>query len=142
MVFEVFTDACERMLDGNTQRLQEPRWADAGQLEQHRRIVGAARQDHLATRRYRAFDAAAPAAAEAHAGRPLALEQDLGDVRVGQNPQVGTLASGMQEGGRGADPPAAINRALHIGHAFLERTVVVGIARNAEREGALDEGLA
>ena len=63
-------------------------------------------------------------------------------MRVGQNPQVGTLASGMQEGGRGADPPAAINRALHIGHAFLDRTVVVGIARNAERDGALDEGLA
>ena len=47
-----------------------------------------------------------------------------------------------QEGARRAHPAAAIDRALEVADAFLGRAVVIMVARDTERDGAVDEGVA
>ena len=63
-------------------------------------------------------------------------------MRARAHGDIGALARRMQEGGGGADPPALVDGALGVGDAFLDGAVVVGVARDAEADGALDEGLA
>ena len=48
----------------------------------------------------------------------------------------------MQERGGGADATAVVDGALGVGDAFLDGAVVVGVARDAELDRALEEGLA
>ena len=48
----------------------------------------------------------------------------------------------VQEGGRRADAQAVSDRALRVGYAFLDRAVVIGVARNAEAHRARHERLA
>ena len=55
---------------------------------------------------------------------------------------IAALHRGMQESGGRADAAAVVNGALRVGDAFLRFAVVIGIARNAERDRACDEGLA
>src|SRR6185369_12644016 len=55
---------------------------------------------------------------------------------------IAALARRMQKRGCGTDAKAVADRALRIGYAFLNRPVVVGIARNAETYCARHECLA
>src|SRR5260370_29857600 len=48
----------------------------------------------------------------------------------------------VQKGGGSSDPQAILDRTLGVGYAFLERAVVIGVARNAETDGAGHERLA
>ena len=115
---------------------------DAGQLQELRRVIGAAGQDHLLARTHVDGFAAAPAFGVAHADRALALEQKLGRMRVRAHGDVAALHRRVQERGRRAHAPPVVDGALRVGHAFLDGTVVVAVARNAEAHGACDEGLA
>ena len=56
--------------------------------------------------------------------------------------QVRPLHGRMQEGARRAHPAAVQDGALGVGDAFLDLAVVVGIARDAGLDRALDEGVA
>ena len=48
----------------------------------------------------------------------------------------------MQERGRRTDAPAVLDGALGVGHALLDRAVVIGVFRDAERDRAGHERLA
>ncbi len=55
---------------------------------------------------------------------------------------IGPLPRRMQERGRGADSQPVLDGALDVGHAFLDRAVVIGVARNPEAQRAGHERLA
>ena len=116
--------------------------SDAGELQQLRRVVGAGRQDDLAPRPHLARGAAASALEVAHADRALALQHEVGGVGVREHAQVRPPHGRMQEGARGADPPAVQDGALGVGDAFLDLAVVVGIAGDAGLDRTFDEGVA
>ncbi len=62
-------------------------------------------------------------------------------MRGGAHLDVGAPRCGVQEGGGGADAAALVDRALGVGHALLDGAVVVPVARDAETDRALDEGV-
>src|SRR6266481_2369023 len=55
---------------------------------------------------------------------------------------VRPLPRRMQEGGRGTDAQAVPDGALGVGDALLDGAVVIGVARDAETDGAGHEGFA
>ena len=55
---------------------------------------------------------------------------------------IHALAGRVQERRGGADAAALVDGALSVGDAFLNGAVVVGVARDAEADGACNEGLA
>jgi hypothetical protein len=63
-------------------------------------------------------------------------------VRVRPDVDIRPFPRRMQEGGRGADTQAITDGALGVGHALLNRAVVVGIARDAEAHRARHERFA
>ena len=142
VVAQVLADTCERMADGNAVLLQQRRWTDAGELQQLRRIVGAAGEDHLAAGAHGHVLAAASADAVGDADGALALKQQFRDVGACAHRDVHALAGRMQERRGGADAAALVDGALGVGDAFLDGAVVVGVARDAEADGACDEGFA
>ena len=143
VIAQVLADAGQRVAHVDAERLQMRGRADAGHLQQLRRIERAARQDHLAARAHLDRRAIASALAVAHADRALALEdQARSRARCVRTVEVRPLHRGMQERARRAHAPAFVDRALRVVDAELARAVVVGIARNAEALGARDEGLA
>ena len=74
--------------DRNAHVLEMPDRADAGAQQMRRRMDGAAGQDHLA-----AAELLLPAVDQRlHADAARALEQQLLDLRVGRDRQVGALA--------------------------------------------------
>ena len=78
----------------------------------------------------------------AHAYCPLALEHDFSRQRLRTHGQVRPSHGRSQEGTRRAHAPATVDRALRVGDAFLPGAVVVGVAGNSDRNGALDERVA
>ena len=142
MVLQALADACQRVAHLDAERAKQFRGADTRQLQQLRRIVGAAGEDHFLRRAH--FDRRAALAAPdvAHADRALALEDDVGRMGVGADMDVRPLHRGAQERGRRADAQAVLDRALGVGHAFLDRAVIIVVARDAEAHGAGHEGLA
>src|SRR5262249_54070771 len=73
---------------------------------------------------------------------PLALEDDAGHMRMGAHVDIAAAPRRIEERGRGADPQPVLDGALAIGDAFLDRAVVVGVARDTEADRALHESLA
>src|SRR6185503_12183463 len=55
---------------------------------------------------------------------------------------IAALARRMQERLRRAHAQSVLDGALAVGHAFLDRAVVIGVARDAEADRALHEGFA
>ena len=142
VVAQVLADAGKRMAHLDAERLEQ-RWrTNARKLQQLGGIVAAAGEDDLASRAHGHALAAAAADAVGDPYRTLSLEQDLGGVRTGAHRHVRALARRVQEGGGGADAAAVVDGALGVGDAFLDGAVVVGVARDAEADRALDEGLA
>ncbi len=121
---------------------QEIRRPYARQLQELRGVVGAAGEDHLLGRAHFDRRAALPALDVTHADRTLAFEDDAGRMRMGPHMDVRPLARRMQERGRRTDAQAVLDGALGVGHALLDRAVVVGVARDAEADRARHERLA
>src|SRR3984957_17958118 len=142
VILQALADAGQRMTHLDAVRSQQLRRTDAGQLQKLRRVIGAAGQNHLFRRAHLMQRAVLAAAPIAHADRALALEDDFGRVRMRAHIDIAALARRMQKGGGGADAKAVLDGALGVGYALLNRTVVIGIARNAERDRACHEGLA
>src|SRR5258705_3585051 len=126
----------------DAERPQQFRRSDTRQLQELRRVVGAAGKDQLLVGAHFGRTAAASALDIAHADRTLALEQDFGRMRMRPHLDIRPFHRGPQKGGRRADPQAVLDRALSVGHALLNRAVVIGVARNAERHRAGHERLA
>ena len=55
---------------------------------------------------------------------------------------IGPFHRRMQKGGRRTDAQAILNGALGVGDAFLDRAVVIGVARNPQTDRAGHEGFA
>jgi hypothetical protein len=121
MVVEVGADAGQVVQHRHADRLQMRRRADAGNLQQMRRVDRAAAEDHLARRGELAVGAAL---AERDAGAAFAVEQQLGRDRVGLDLEIAAPARLAQKGLRGRAAPAAAPRHLRIGDAFLLLAVV------------------
>ena len=122
MVLQAFADAGQRVPNRNAERLQQRRRADARQLQELRRVIGAAGQDHLLARAHVDGFAAAPAFGVAHADGALALEQELGRMRVRAHVDVAALIA-VQERGRRAHAPPVVDGALRVGDALLDGAV-------------------
>src|SRR5437868_288840 len=142
MVLQALADAGQRVTNLDAVRLQQFRRTDAGQLQHLGRVVGAAgKNDFLAGAHLNGRTALATLEV-AHAYRALALEDDVGDMRMRPHIDIASFARRMQERLRGAHAQAPLDGALAVGHALLDRAVVVGVARNAEAHSAFHEGLA
>ena len=87
-------------------------------------------------------DAALAALDVAHADRALAFKDDVGDMGMRAHMDVRPLPRRMQERLRRAHAQAVLDGALAVGHALLDRAVVVGVFGNAEADGACHEGFA
>src|SRR5438128_5803593 len=61
---------------------------------------------------------------------------------MGPHVDIAALLRRMQERFRRAHAQAALDGALAVGYALLDRAVVIGILGNAEADGACHEGLA
>src|SRR3546814_9103347 len=81
-----------------------------------------------------------PAVADAD-GAP-ALEQNAGRMCLRPHVEVGPRRRRTQEGTRRTHPPAALDGPLEIADALLGAAVVVRVARDADADRAVDEGLA
>jgi hypothetical protein len=104
----------------------EFRWAgiaDAGELQQLRRVDGAAGQDHFTGGDLMGLAVAAVGDAGGH----VALEVDLGDEGPGQDGQVLPAELRPQVGAGGGEPLALVDVAVERGEALLAVAVdVVG----------------
>src|SRR4029077_9490326 len=142
VILQPLADARQRMAHFDAVRAQQLRRTDPRKLQQLRRIVAAAREDHFLAGA-NLHRRAAPAALDvAHADRALAFKDDLRGVRMRTNMDIAALARGMQESLCCAAAKAVLDRALGVRDAFLDCAVVIGIARDAEADGARHEGLA
>ena len=142
VILQALADARQRVTNLDAVRLQQFRRADAGQLQHLRRIVGAAGKNDFLAGAHLDRRAALAALEITHADRALALEDEVGDMRMRAHIDIAPLARRMQERLCRTHAQAALDGALAVGHALLDRAVVVGIARNPEADGAFHEGLA
>jgi len=104
VVLEVLADTRQIGHDRDPQRAQVRRVADARQLEELRRVEGAAREDHLTGR-----DRLGPPALalDLHADRTTAVEVDPGHEGPGPDLEVAAAHHRVEIRPRGADPTAA-----------------------------------
>ena len=142
MVAQVLADARQLVLDLDAQRFQQRHRADARDLQQLRRVHGAAAQDHLLARAYFHRRAIAAALVVAHADGALAFEHDRGGMGVGVHREVGALHRRMQVAAGGAAAEPILHDALDVADAGLLDAVVVAVAWDALLHRTLDEGLA
>ena len=119
---------------------QQFAWADAGQLQQLRRVVGAARDQHLPARLRRfqravlaILDAASPACRRT-ADRCASALVSIFRLRA--------LARGTQICARRRATAAVARRGLVVAGAFLARAVEVVVAGDADLRRRLDERVA
>ena len=113
---------------GDAEFVQQVGGAEAGKLQQVRRSVGAARDDHLAARACRAQSLRR---AVFDADRAAVLDQHARGVSLGDDGEVLPVARRTQIG-RGGTPAAGIvGGGLVVAGAFLLRAVEVGGARDA-----------
>ncbi|GCC49742.1 hypothetical protein chiPu_0033923, partial [Chiloscyllium punctatum] len=106
VILQALADTRQRMAHLDAVRLQQSGRADARQLQQLRRVVGAAGEDDLLGGADLQGIAVLAAAVVAHADRALALEDDAGDMGMRAHIDIRTAARRMQERGRSADPAA------------------------------------
>ena len=138
VVHQALADAGERRAHLDAQVLQMPDRPDAGAQQMGRRVDGAAGQDHLARPELRAR----ALHVRDHADAALALEQQLGHLRVGRDRQVGALARGgieIADGGRHA-PLVGVGDGDRV-VAVLPLAVLVGQVLEARRLEGLGRGL-
>ena len=126
------------MNQGDAERTQQLRGADAGKLQELRGGNRPAAQDDLRPCPHRLVVAVAQIA---YPGRPFAFEKDLLCMRPGAHIHVAALHGRIEEGPRGTDPSAPIYAALGITDPLLNRAVVIRIAGDPQRYGAIDEGI-
>ena len=123
----------------DTERCQLGGRAEARQQEQVRRVVGAARDDHLPL----GMDLLERVSAqELDAGRPVTGEQDPGRERVGEHVNVPSLDRRVQVGDGGAAAPAVALRQLEAAGAVLCGSVVVVVRLEAGLERCRDRCVA
>src|SRR3954464_3295171 len=142
VVLQALADAGQRVTHLDAELAQKLGRSDPGQLQQLRRVVGAAGQYYFLVGADFGNGATLAAFDVAHADRALAVEDDLGRMRMGAHMDIRPFARGMQKRSRGADAAAVLNGTLRVGDAFLDRAVVVGVARNAEAHRTSHERLA
>src|SRR6202022_2708788 len=142
MVPPPLADAGESVPHLDAERPQQIRRSDARQLQELRRVVGAAGEDHFLVGAHFGRSAALAALDVSHADRALALEHDSRRMRVRPHMDIRPFHRGTQKGGRRADAQAILNRALGVGYALLYGAVVIRVARNAEADRTGHERLA
>ena len=142
VVLQVLAHAAERRPYPNAQPLQQGRVADARELQQLRRIDGAAAQDHLAAG-VQALQLAAAHRLYAHGARRVVgpVEQDAGRERGGLQRQVGALQGRAKVRHRGAPAPAPVHRHVHRAKTLLAKPVHVVGACITRLLAGRDEGL-
>src|SRR3954447_3354969 len=142
MIAEVFADRRQIVNNLDAETLEQPAAADAGELQEARRIDGAATHDHFLARPH-LVDGPAALIDIADRHRLLALEHDLEGTRMGAKVNPPRLLAGGEEihPARAAAQPL-VNAALQIANAGLRRAVVVGVAGNAEAGSSGNERLA
>ncbi len=139
VVAEVAADARQGMLHRHADLAQIVGIADARDLQELRRVDGAATQDHVAAGAD-LLRLAALSIGDAD-GLP-ALEVDALDQRVGDHLEVRPAHRGPQIGVDRAPAPAALHHVLVEQRAFLVAAVVVGRALEPERLVGVHEGVA
>ena len=124
VVLEVLADAGRVVDDVDAEAGEELLVADAGELEQLRRVDRAAAEDHLAG----VDRATEPAAAQVvDPDRTLAVEAHPGGHRQGLDLEVGAAADRVQVGPGRGEPAAAVQVAVEPGEPLLPVAVdVVG----------------
>ena len=120
MVLQVLADAGQVVHDVDAERRELRGVADAGELQQLRRVDRAAAEDHLAR--------ADRLAADLDADGARALEHDAVDERAAAHLEVRALHHRMQVRARRAQPAAAVDRAVELREALLPRAVDVVVS--------------
>src|SRR6185436_8678140 len=121
-------NAAQRVMHGDSLRLEEFWLSDAGKLQQLRRIERAARENDLAAGADFHSGPVASALAIADAGGTPPLEDQPGRMHLGAHVEVRPLHRGMQKGAGGADTAALEDGTLRIVDAELTFAVVVRVA--------------
>ena len=138
MVDEVLAHPRERVRHLDALRAQHLGPADPGQLEQLGRADRAAAEHHLPCGQ-RFF---LPAVAQvADPGAEFRVEHEPASQRVGRDLEIRPSPGGPEVAVRGAHPPAAADRGLGLADAFLARSVVVRVVRQAELRPGAEQGV-
>src|SRR5258705_4846222 len=143
MILEVLADARELVDHADAVLLQFVRRADAGKQQELRRTESAPAEDHLAAR-FRGLIAPLPVIA--HTRRALAVEDNPGCRRAGDDGQIRPVHHRMQIGGRGRATFAILVAAPELGDlikagAFLFRSVEIIVATDLVFRASIDEGV-
>ena len=136
VILQVVADAGGVEHDVNAVALQQLRRSDAGELQQLRRVIRAARDQDFLARPHGAQSPVLPVFDPV--GTPP-VEQDPLRQRRGLDVQVAASLGGTQIRPRRARPPAVPRRGLKPAGAFLRRAVEVGIVGYAGLDRRLDE---
>ncbi len=136
VVLQVLADAGQIVHHVYAVLLQQRAGADAGKLQQLRRVDRAARQQHLASRTHLANGAVL---AELDADRALAFGQDAMRQSADFHLQVGPVQHRLQIACRRGTAPPVAHCKLQRTDAFLLGAVEVGVVRIARLLRALDE---
>src|SRR5262245_19603589 len=142
MVAEVFADRRQVMHDLDAEASQQAAATDAGELQEARRVDGAAADDHLLARLHLVDGPAALVDITDRDGL-LALEHNLERARMGAQVDLPGLLLRRQQihPARAAAQPL-VDGTLRIADAWLRRAVVVAVAGDTEAFGSRNEGLA
>ncbi len=135
VILQVLADARQIVHHLDAERAQLRRRPHSGQLQQLRRVDGAARENQLRANAH-AVRFASAAVLDA-AGAP-ALEKYARRKRMRQHLEVGALHGGAQVGARGAAAPAPLHGHVHAAEAFLLKTVDVRRPRIARLAGGAE----
>ena len=138
MIVQVSSDAGQRVDDVDPVFLELFRIADAGQEQDLRRAVRAARKHNLALRLDRPHRAAL---FDFDAGGAAVLDHDAADQRFCQDGQVFAVAGRPQEGRGGGFAVAVAHRALALAEAFGRGAVEVVAARILHHIRRIEEPL-
>jgi hypothetical protein len=138
MVAQVLADAGQRAVHREAERIQTLGLADARQLEQLR-AVDRAGADHDIARCRRLVHRALHRIA--HAGAARAVEDQPLGQRLGHDAEVGALGGRVEIAPRRAHALAGDDRRLAHDDAVLRGAVVIGIVRDADFGGSLDQRL-
>ena len=139
VVAQVLPDSGQRLAHGNPQPAEQTGRADPRELQELRRVDGAARDDDLA---HRAHQPTLTAAKILHARRAIPFEHDSRGVGMRAHVDVAPLHGRSQVGPRGAHPTVAVDAALKVADSFLPLAVVVRVAWNPDALGPRNERLA
>src|SRR5262249_36575115 len=138
VVLQVFADAVKRVPHLDAERLQHRAGADARELQDLRRADSAGRQDDLAGCHESARLAVL---AQAQASYPLAVEDQLFDLRVRLDHEVAAMAHGAQKALRGVPADAGLLVDVEVAATLVIAAVEVVHLRNARLLGRVAKGI-